>query len=125
MLWGTWENFQEIRKRTLLSILADLNAAVWIVSTCSLILMFSSPFTNLLEIFPSSPQQFSIVFLIFYFSSLTRSTYLFFFILFFLSTFIFLVWLRLGDLFVSQIQEKLGIAFSKMNSGPSIYHFFV
>ena len=41
--------------RTLLSILADHNAVVRMVSTCYLISNPSGPFTKLLRIFPSAP----------------------------------------------------------------------
>ena len=70
--------------RTLLYILADLNAVVWMVSTCFLIFKSSSPFFQfefqvhqLQLVWPSS--SYSIVL----FSSLARSRYLSLFSLFF------------------------------------------
>ena len=70
--------------RTLLSILTDLNnAVVWMVSTSLLIPKSSSPFINLLVTVLRTPIIIGIIvtfmFHSFFFNSLTRSRYLFFF----------------------------------------------
>ena len=67
--------------RTLPSILVNFNnAVVWMVSTCSLIYKYSSPFTNPSEIVPSAPitNGITVTFMLHsFFSSLARISILF------------------------------------------------
>ena len=116
--------------RILLSIMADLNnALVWMVSNPPLILKSTSPRTNPFVTVPSaqlvSP---SLSCSIFFFNSLARSRYLSFFSLSFSFTLclagtakptirwvLFLslnlvVWLRLGDPFVSQNHREVCVS---------------
>ena len=107
--------------RTLLSILANLNnVVVWIVATCPLISISSSPYINPLVTAPNTPISIGIT-VIFklhsFFSSLARSRYLSFFspsfsftqwsagrfsVFFCWLSLSQVIWLRLGDLLISQ-----------------------
>ena len=120
--WSLSDNKSPKVSRTLLSILADLNnAIVWMISTCPLISLSSSPFTSPLG-FPNAPTPVIFMFHSF-FCSLARSSFLSLFLLSFIFTLWstrtaktsiwhvhfscllslgLVVWPRLGDLFVSQ-----------------------
>ena len=83
--WSLNDSKSSQVSRTLLGILADLeNAVIWVVSTRPLISKFSSPFTNRLVTVPSAPITIGItvtfMFHNFFFDSLTRSWYSFFFL---------------------------------------------
>ena len=77
--WSLSNSKSPLVSSTLLSILIDLNNAVWLISTQPLISMSSSPCTNPLVTVPSAPITIGItVTFIFhnFFSSLARSRYL-------------------------------------------------
>ena len=74
--------------RTLLSILGDLNAVVWMVSACPPISNFSSPLNKPFGTIPSAPITTGLIvtfmFQGFFFNSLASSKYLSVFSFFFL-----------------------------------------
>ena len=89
-LWSFWslnDSKSPLVSRTLLSILAVLNnVVVWMVSTRLPTSKSSSPFNNLLVIVSNAPITISIIvtcmfhsFFVFFFNSLARPRYLFFF----------------------------------------------
>ena len=76
--WSLSDNKSPQVSMTLFSILADLNALVWIVSTRPLTSKFSSPGTNSLMTVPSAPITIGITVTFMFhsfFSSLVRSKY--------------------------------------------------
>ena len=80
--WSSSDSKSTQASRTLLSIMADLNAVVWMVSTRSLISKSSSPFTNPLGIIPGAIITIGITVTFMFhslFCSLARSRYLSFF----------------------------------------------
>ena len=118
---------------TLLSILIDLNnAVVWMVFACPLISKSSSPFIKLLGIVPSAPVTIGMTFTFMFhsfFSSLLKFTYLSLFSLSLIFTLwsarmaklVFfccwlslglVVWLRLGDPFISQNPREVCASYS-------------
>ena len=130
---------------THLSILADLNAVVWMVSTCPLISKPSIPFTKPLGVVPSAPIIIGITATFIFhtfFSSLARSRYLSFFLVSFIVfygtpgwqsplfgrfSFFLLTITRSGRLVIClyiKIPENF-VWFSKMDSELWIYHWFV
>ena len=136
--------------RTLLSILADLNNdVVWVVSTRPLISESSSHFTTPLWTVPRAPMTIGITVTFTFhrfFNSLARSWYLSFLLLsfnftqwsartkkstiwqvLFLSLLLLglVIWLRLGDPFVSQNLRSLCVSFSRIQNGSWKYHLFV
>ena len=72
----------------LLSILADLNAVIWMFFTRPLFSKSSTSFTNPLVIVPKAPITISVTVTLIFFSSLVRSWYLSFFSL----SFSFTLW---------------------------------
>ena len=130
-LWNLTGRKSSNVSRTLPSILTDLNnAVVWRVSSCPLISKSSSPFTNVFEIVSSGAPisaffTVTLTFHRFFYSSLERSIYLFFFSLSFVFTLtsagtakstiwqvLFLCWLSLGLVFWPELwkcnQPRLG-----------------
>ena len=135
---------------TLLSILVDLNAVVWMVTTCLLISKSFSPFTYSLGIVPSVPITIGVpvifMFLIFL-NFLLRSWHLTLFsfsfnftlwsagttkstiwqVLFFLLT--ITRYGRLAEIrwavCISKSQRIFCVTFSRTDSGLCIYHLFV
>ena len=147
--WSLSDSKSPQVSRTLLSILSDLNAAVWMVSVCTLTYKSSSSFTNSLGIVPSTSITIGIgvtLFHRFLKNSLARSRYVFLFLLSFYSVICqdskvhysvvppplsLLIITKSGHLgirwsvCISKSQITLYVSFSETDSGLCIYHLFV
>ena len=146
--WSLSDNKFPQVTRTLLSIMADLdNAVFWMVTTRPLISNSSTPCSNLLVIVPIAPItnsitvtfmchsffQFSgqilVLISLFVFLQPERQSPLFgwfsFFFFFCLLPRVLVIWTRLNDPFVSQNLEEFWVSFSWTDSGLCIYHLFV
>ena len=147
--WSWSDNNSPQVSRTLLSILADLNnAVVWMVSTCPVISMSSSPCTNPLLTVPRAPITIGMIVTFMFhsfFNSQARSRYLCLFSHSFNSTLwsagtakstvlqvlFFLFIIRFGRLAwiwwsvcISKSRRSLCFSFSRTDFGLCIYHLF-
>ena len=148
--WSLSDSKSPQVSRTLLSVLADLNAVVWTVSTCHVISKSSSPCTNSLVTVPRAPITNGIIatfmFHSFY-NSLARSRYLSLFLHSFSVTLwsagitkstipqvlsFLLIIIRYGRLAeirwsfcILKSLRSLCVSFFGTDSGLCIYHLFV